>query len=235
MIATGRLRFAVVISSHLSAPLGVKFNTTSYSPILCIEDLWNELSIAFSRIVTANQDIDMTKRRSLDIEEHQGLGHSNVESYGKWYLRENFELERQHEILLGNWLPDCKQIPDYIYICVLAWLQRKELHSLLRQCPCCGMFKIVLRGKWIYCSEKCREMYTRKSREADNASKTTSREKKRQKAREEIINWLCDMKDSPYSRKDAEGIYEREAKLHPNNVASLETFQNTYGRRTYLI
>ncbi len=84
-----------------------------------------------------------------------------------------------------------------------------------------------------YCSDECKDRFNLASREADKASKASSRKWKKQTARKEIIDWLCNLDNSPYSRKDAEKIYEEEKKAHPTNVASLNSFQNTWFKGYY--
>ena len=114
--------------------------------------------------------------------------------------------------------------------CILEfWLNHKELHSRLRQCKCCGKFEFVPGGKWKYCSRKCREIFNRKTREADKASKVTSRKQIKQVtmpvAKKEIIGFLI---DHDYTEEEAEEVYEKERISHPTNVASLKSFQNTW-------
>lgn len=137
--------------------------------------------------------------------------------------------------------PHYGMLPQAIYACVLDFSNYKEILSRLKQCPCCGKFRIEevtdgVRGrKRIHCSDECRKEFGKADKEVNKDSQASSREWKRQAAKKEIISWLCNMKDSPYSRKDAEGIYEKESKSHPNNVASLKAFQNSYGRRFGLL
>ncbi len=163
------------------------------------------------------------------------------------YTHSQISLSKPSSRELGNLIKGLKYSHDGTLTQVVGayildfWHNHRELHKSLWQCLCCGKFKVEQEVKGVggrkkkYCSDECRKTFHLESREADKALKISSRERKRQEARDEIINWLCNMKDSPYSRKEAEEIYENESKLHPNNVASLETFKNTYGRRTYLI
>jgi len=206
--------------------------------------LWHDLSLAFARIVTANQPIDTDRKLSegivVDIDEELEMGQSIIESHCQIYL-DNYDIETQLRIAYGDWFPDIKGIPDVIYLSLIKWSDCNELHKCLRQCLCCGKFWIekVTKGvrgrKRIYCSDQCENMFNLPSRKANKDSQASSREWKKQAAKKEIVDWLCGLKDSPYSKKDADGIYENESKLHPNNVASLKAFKKTYGRRTYLI
>ena len=137
--------------------------------------------------------------------------------------------------------PHYGMLPQAIYSCILDFCNHKGILLRLKQCPYCGKFEIekVTKGvrgrKRIHCSDECREKFGQPDKEANKVSQASSRKWKRQAAKKEIVDWLCSLKDSPYSKKEAEEIYENESKLHPNNVASLKAFQKTYGRRTYLI
>lgn len=110
-----------------------------------IKWLWDDLSMAFARLVTANQPIDtdrlLSKGVVIDIKEQQEIGQSVIRSHCQSYL-DNYDLETQLRISRGDWLPDIKGIPDVIYIKLLTWLNYEELHKRLRQCPCCGTFWI---------------------------------------------------------------------------------------------
>lgn len=137
--------------------------------------------------------------------------------------------------------PHYGMLPQAIYACILDFSRNHKTLLRLKQCLYCGKFEVekVTKGvrgrKRIYCSDECEDRFNRPSRKANKDSQASSREWKRQAAKKEIVDWLCSLKDSPYSKIEAEEIYENESKLHPNNVASLKAFQNTYGRRTYLI
>jgi len=126
----------------------------------------------------------------------------------------------------------CAYIQDFLN-------NQKELHQHLRQCGCCGLLWVetVVKGsrgrKKKYCSTKCKDTFSHSSRKANKVSQANSRRWKRERAKKEIINWLS--RTAGFSPEKAKKEYEKEAKTHPNNVASLKVFQKTYGRRTYLI
>ncbi len=138
--------------------------------------------------------------------------------------------------------PHYGMLPQAIYACILDFsYNHKEMLSQLKQCPCCGtFFQPKQRGRPNdYCSDDCKEVFNRKSRKTDKALKASSRKRIKQVtmqvAKKEIIDWICNLPDSPFSRKEAEDEYEKERKKNPDNVASLKAFQNSYGRRFGLL
>ncbi len=121
----------------------------------------------------------------------------------------------------------CAYIQDF-------WYNYKELHQHLKQCGCCGLLSVETPAKGIrgrkkkYCSKECKDKFNQASRKANKDSKANSRRCKKEQARKKIIDWLCEV---GFTRKEAMEEYEKEKCTHPNNVASLKSFQNSYGRR----
>lgn len=76
------------------------------------------------------------------------------------------------------------------------WNDYRALHSLLRQCQCCGKFWISEnkkgRKRKIYCSKKCNDVFNSQSRLIDNKSKKEDRAAKRDNTRAIIIEWLTE-------------------------------------------
>ena len=110
------------------------------------------------------------------------------------------------------------------------WHNQRSLHEYLRQCKCCGKFWFRFKAKTRlkYCCKKCEDRFNQASRQANKDSQASRRKWKKQTAKKEIIDLLCNY---GCTRKDAEEIYEKERKSHPENVANLKT----YARRTNLI
>ncbi len=134
--------------------------------------------------------------------------------------------------------PHYGMLPQALYACVLDFSRNHKEISRLKQCPYCGRFEIekVIEGvrgrKRKYCSDECRRKFGQADREANRDSQASSRMWKRKWAKKEIIDWLCEV---DFSSKEAEQVYENEKNTHPNNVASLKAFQNSYGRRFGLL
>ena len=209
-----------------------------------ISGLWDDLSMAFARVVTANQLIDterlLSKGVFIDVEEQQKIGQSIISSHCRRYL-DNYDLEAQLRISRGDWLPDIKLIPDVIYIGILTWLNCKELRTLLRQCRCCGTFWFEQKQKGrprVYCSDECGDVFSPDSREKEIETKKRNRETKRRNAKPKIIKHI--MKngfeqvyvDDKYvyrsiSKERAKEIYDEAS---PNNTSSLIEFIRTTGK-----
>ena len=214
-----------------------------------ISGLWNDLSMAFARIVTANQPIDTDRKLRegivIDIDKELEIGQSIIESHCRSYL-DNYDIETQLRIARGDWFPDIKGLPDIIYIGILTWSKCEEIRTLLRQCLCCGAFRIdqPKRGKpRVYCkNKKCGNVINAWDRKKDSDKKKEYRKHQIKIAKPKIIQYL--MKDIYEKNKDgflreiskvrAEEIYEEEKQNSPNNVSSLAEFIRTCSRNYYL-
>ena len=209
--------------------------------------LWNDLSMAFARIVTVNQPVDtdrlLSKGVIIDTEEEKEIAQSIIRSHCQSYL-DNYDEDALKRMSLG-WLPDIKQIPDIIYIGILAWSNCEELHSRLKQCPCCGAFRIqeMKRGRpRDFCNKKCGGVINPWPTKKENEKKKEYRKIKRGSEKIKIIQYLTkDMfeknKDGflrEISKERAEKIYEEEKQKSTNNVSSLAEFIRTCSRKYYL-
>ena len=212
-----------------------------------VSGLWNDLSMAFARIVTANQPIDtdrlLNKGMVIDVDEQLEIGQSIIRSHCHEYLG-NYDEEALKRMVLG-WRPDIKGIPDVIYIGILSWSKCEEIHTLLRQCPCCGAFRIQekKRGKpRVYCkNKKCRNVFSPEKRDKENKQKKDNRKNKKSKAKLNIIKHIMKYKfeqidvDKKYvfrlvGKERAEEFFEEVEQRSPENVSSLAEFKRTEGK-----
>ena len=115
------------------------------------------------------------------------------------------------------------------------FFNRRALHSLLRQCPCCGSFFIVKEKKKPkkYCDDKCKAFFKPPSRQDDREAKKVTREEKKDNLKESdlsVIQEKYKVKINGKYRKvldknEAERIYNKLSKKAKKELKSLETIE----------
>lgn len=156
--------------------------------------LWNELSMAFARLLTNNK-------------KQQEFGQGAIKSFCNYYLK-NYSSKEIRNILLGR-IPESNFIPDTIYLSTLQWFNDKELHPFLKQCQCCGKFWIKEKSRKgrerKFCSDECDKGFHKWSRQeqANYTKSKRSQNKKDQQKKDypEMIKWL--MNKEGYTPRDA--------------------------------
>ncbi|GAN31890.1 MAG: hypothetical protein DYG83_18145 [Candidatus Brocadia sp. AMX2] len=177
-------------------------------------ELWNKVFYIFSYLARINMGIELS-----EYEESPYLIGEFLRKY-----------EKDNRVRFGG------SLESTICACIYGfWEKRKDLHSRLKQCKCCGTFWIVEKRKGrgkpksVFCDEVCGKKFGESSREDINKRVSTGRDRNkrnRQKADiQEFEKWLI----------DKEKFLPREAKERAYKLVYEcgETFRN-YKRKTSL-
>lgn len=162
-------------------------------------ELWNKVFYIFSYLARVNMGIEPG-----EYEGSQGLAYDlcreHVES--KWYSPIS-----TNEVIFYNSLEStiCACIYDF-------WERHKDLHSRLRQCPCCGRFWITEKASGrpgIFCSNKCDKTFHRQTRKENTESVSASKRIKRTQEKKNDYEAIKEF----YIKA---GYREEQAKNHAN-------------------
>lgn len=170
-------------------------------------ELWNKVFYIFSYLARVNMGIEPG-----EYEGSQDLAYDLCREYVK---SKRYSLISTNEVIFYN------SLESTICACIYGfWERHKDLHSRLRQCPCCARFFTVEEKKKPrkYCSDsgnKCSDVFIKPpSREDDKKRKTY----KRQETKQDILDLI------------KRSYIVKESGKRPRNVESDEEAEIIYKR-----